>query len=451
VQFNWAAALPGNHTLRAWTLLGTDANRTNDTVTVRFTVSAGWTFNNSGTSSLFNTVKAVNRNVGWAGGNNATVLRTTDGGTTWLSRSTTTISGDVYAIDAVNDSLAFVTTTPSGSATRIYRTTNAGTTWTSVFTQTGGFIDAIKMYNATTGIALGDPVTGKWTILKTTNGGAAWARIATEPNAVAGQAGLNNSLATFDTTHIWFGTTAGTVYRSTDAGLTWNVSSTTFTGEVDEVTFNGPLNGVAGGQDVASRTTNGGASWTAINIGGSGFVLGLSATGNDFWAAQGSNVYRSTNLGATWSTSYTGTIGTLRHLDFVNVGGTLRGWAVSDIGGIAAALLTPTGVDDGEEQGIPTEFALQQNYPNPFNPTTTIKFALPQNASVTLKIYNLLGQEIATLVDENKPAGFYNMQWNGRNQYGNTVATGVYFYRIEAKPADGGAPFTSLKKMLLLK
>jgi photosystem II stability/assembly factor-like uncharacterized protein len=451
VFLNWTSPTPGNHTLRAWTLLGTDANRANDTVTVTFTVSAGWTFNNSGTGNLLNTVKAVNRNIGWAGGSNATVLRTLDGGTTWLSRSTTTISGDVYAIEALSDSIAFVTTTPAGSSTRIYRTTNGGTTWTSVFTQTGGFIDAIKMYNATTGIALGDQVTGKWTILKTTNGGAAWARIATEPTAVAGEFGLNNSLATFDTTHIWFGTTNGRVYRSTDAGLTWNVSATSFTGQVTEVAFNGPLNGVAGGQDAASRTTNGGATWIGINIPGAGFVLGLSATGNDFWAAQGPNVYRSTNLGATWATSYTGTIGTLRHLDFATVGSVVRGWTVSDIGGIAAALLLPTGVDDDKDKGIPTSFALDQNYPNPFNPTTTIQFALPVNATVSLKIYNLLGQEVATLVDESKQAGYHEMHWNGRNQYGSQVATGVYFYRIEAKPVDGGTPFTSLKKMVLIK
>jgi flagellar hook assembly protein FlgD len=76
---------------------------------------------------------------------------------------------------------------------------------------------------------------------------------------------------------------------------------------------------------------------------------------------------------------------------------------------------------------------------------------LPQAAAVSLKIYNLLGQAVASLVDESKPAGFHTMQWNGRNQYGNGVATGVYFYRIEAKPADGSTPFTSLKKMILMK
>lgn len=450
-QLNWTSPTPGNHTLRAWTLLGTDGNRSNDTVTLSFSVSAGWTFNNSGTGNVLNSVKTVDRNIAWVGGNNATVLRTTDGGTTWVSRSTTTISGDVYAIEALNDSIAFVTTTPSGSSTRIYRTTNGGTSWTSVFTQSGGFIDAIKMYNATTGIALGDPVTNKWTILKTTNGGAAWTRIATEPVPAIGEAGLNNSLSTYDTTHIWFGTTTGRVYRSTDAGLTWTSSATTFTGEVDEVAFNGPLFGVAGGLNAASRTTDGGLTWSATNIGGSGYVLGLAATGSDFWAAQGSNVYRSTNLGATWGVSYTGTIGTLRHLDFVLAGQTTRGWTVSETGGIAAALLIPTGVNEESNQSIPTAFTLDQNYPNPFNPTTTIRYAVPKDATVSLKIYNLLGQEIATVVNDVKSVGYYNVLWSGRNQSGNQVATGVYFYRIEAKPVDGSPAFTSLKKMLLIK
>jgi photosystem II stability/assembly factor-like uncharacterized protein len=172
-----------------------------------------------------------------------------------------------------------------GNSGLFAKTPNAGATWNfqnNVGTQysTGRYSDnyAAWFFDQATGFVGGS---GR-NLLRTTNGGAAWARIATEPNAVAGQAGLNNSLAPFDTTHIWFGTTAGTVYRSTDAGLTWTFSSATgITAEVDELAFNGPLNGVAGGQDAASRTTNGGATWTAINIGGSGYVLGLSTTGNE--------------------------------------------------------------------------------------------------------------------------------------------------------------------------
>ncbi|MEK7670723.1 MAG: FlgD immunoglobulin-like domain containing protein, partial [Bacteroidota bacterium] len=101
--------------------------------------------------------------------------------------------------------------------------------------------------------------------------------------------------------------------------------------------------------------------------------------------------------------------------------------------------------------GIPETFELAQNYPNPFNPSTTIRYALPEAARVNLSIYNVLGQRVAELTNEVQSAGFYNAVWNGHNQAGSQVATGVYFYRIEATPVGGDAPFISFKKMLLVK
>jgi hypothetical protein len=109
-----------------------------------------------------------------------------------------------------------------------------------------------------------------------------------------------------------------------------------------------------------------------------------------------------------------------------------------------------TGVAEGQ-QLLPASFALEQNYPNPFNPTTIVRFALPQQAFVTLKIYDILGREISTLVNEERPAGFFDVTWTGTNGYGAKVASGVYFYRVEAKPVAGGNTFVSLKKMMLLK
>jgi flagellar hook assembly protein FlgD len=94
----------------------------------------------------------------------------------------------------------------------------------------------------------------------------------------------------------------------------------------------------------------------------------------------------------------------------------------------------------------PRTFQLSQNYPNPFNPETTIRFDLPIPSKVTLRIYNILGQEVVTLLNgENRPAGFYTARWNGRNGSGNQVASGVYFYRLEA------GPFVMVKKMMLLR
>ena len=105
----------------------------------------------------------------------------------------------------------------------------------------------------------------------------------------------------------------------------------------------------------------------------------------------------------------------------------------------------------GEKPEIPGTFVLMQNYPNPFNPTTTLRYALPRDARVTLSIYNILGQRVATLRDEVENVGYHDVVWNGRNDFGTPIASGVYFYRIEARPTDGSQTFSSIKKMLMLK
>jgi flagellar hook assembly protein FlgD len=93
----------------------------------------------------------------------------------------------------------------------------------------------------------------------------------------------------------------------------------------------------------------------------------------------------------------------------------------------------------------PSEFFLSQNYPNPFNPTTTISYGLPYDAQVRLDIFNIMGQKVRTLIDFRQVAGFRNVTWDGRDGAGKSVASGVYFYRINA------GDHLSIKKMLLMK
>lgn len=101
--------------------------------------------------------------------------------------------------------------------------------------------------------------------------------------------------------------------------------------------------------------------------------------------------------------------------------------------------------DVAEETQTPSSYELSQNYPNPFNPTTTIQYSLPEATHVTLKIYNVLGQEVATLVDASQSTGTYRVTWNGTNDYGSKVSTGTYIYRVVA------GDFVQVKKMVLLK
>ncbi|NCS89040.1 MAG: hypothetical protein AUK34_07085 [Ignavibacteria bacterium CG2_30_36_16] len=106
---------------------------------------------------------------------------------------------------------------------------------------------------------------------------------------------------------------------------------------------------------------------------------------------------------------------------------------------------TYSDVVEVESNNIPTEFALYQNYPNPFNPTTTIKYSVPkivnnQSSIINLKVYDILGNEIATLVNEQKAPGNYEVQWNASG-----FASGVYFCRLQSED------FISVKKLLLMK
>jgi len=127
-------------------------------------------------------------------------------------------------------------------------------------------------------------------------------------------------------------------------------------------------------------------------------------------------------------------------------------WRVlaGNLGGFGTAstarLFTTGTTDVTDVEGVPGEFALMQNYPNPFNPSTVIRYDVPATASVKIVIYDVLGREVAKLADGVQVAGRYNVTWNASG-----LATGVYIYRMEARPADGAEAFTSVKKLLLMK
>ena len=100
-----------------------------------------------------------------------------------------------------------------------------------------------------------------------------------------------------------------------------------------------------------------------------------------------------------------------------------------------------------DRASFPINYSMSQNYPNPFNPSTTINYSIPegQKVKVSLKIFDLRGVLIQTLVEEEKESGFYRVYWNGTNTNGNNVSSGVYFYRIHA------GNYVKTKKMVLLK
>jgi len=129
-------------------------------------------------------------------------------------------------------------------------------------------------------------------------------------------------------------------------------------------------------------------------------------------------------------------------------------WRVrsENFGGASAystARLFTTGTQTGVEAiagALPEQFELFQNYPNPFNPSTVIRYNIPAKSHVNITIFDMLGREVATLVDEVQAASSYRVDWNARG-----MSSGMYFYRILARSQDGSGSFSATKKLILMR
>ncbi|MBI2502946.1 MAG: T9SS type A sorting domain-containing protein [Candidatus Latescibacteria bacterium] len=126
--------------------------------------------------------------------------------------------------------------------------------------------------------------------------------------------------------------------------------------------------------------------------------------------------------------------------------GNLKGtFYLDDIRLVPQAAPQPTAVEEERTDALPQSFSLAQNYPNPFNSGTVVQFSLPQSAEIELAVYNLAGQKVATMVKGRREAGAYTVRWDGRDERGEELASGIYFYRLEAGPQ------VETRKLLLLR
>ncbi len=410
-----------------------------------FPTTPQWEAQTSPTSLILYSVKAVNRNVVWVCGGSGTatapvVIRSVNGGGAWTAVTGNIAGQDLYCMSATDENRAWVGT---GSG-RIYGTTNGGASWvlqTYPGTQSP-FINAIWMFSNGTGFAMGDPPgTGRFVVLKTTNFGATWAHTASEPVGATSEAGWNNSLAMTDQNNMWFGTNASRVWRTTDGGGSWSSASSGNTNSY-AIAFKDNLNGVVGHSTGTIRvTTNGGTSWTAATSPTTTPVSGLAhVSGSNFaWLVAGASAFRSTSNGSTWAgQALYPFAGTLSHVSLADTG---MGWTVSSGGEILRYNPSGlTGVNEKQGGNIVREFHLDQNYPNPFNPTTTITFTIANAGLTTLRVYDLLGRQVATVLNEELPAGTYQRTFLATN-----LSSGVYVYRLQANQ------FVSEKRMVLIK
>ena len=102
-------------------------------------------------------------------------------------------------------------------------------------------------------------------------------------------------------------------------------------------------------------------------------------------------------------------------------------------------------LNTNQEELLPIQYALHQNYPNPFNPVTTLRYDLPENGYVNITIYDMLGKQVKTLINQTQGAGYRSVIWDAANDYGKPVSAGIYLYQIQA------GEYMQTKKMVLLK
>lgn len=401
-----------------------------------------------------------------------TVLRTNDNGNHWRNVSIG-LAADVWSIYALDGKTAFATGfTSDWSAVAIFRTADAGKSWQIVLSlpSSNYFLNAITFFDEKEGIVYGDPdyafpSPNYWTIYKTYDGGLTWAPIATPPVQEGMNFGWKNAMTCVGNT-VYFGTTMfdenfnfgpnARVYWSTDRGLTWTYSVTPGVVQVNTIHFIDAMTGYA----CRAKTTNGGVTWFAMNdpyatVTGdiNNFILSATGIGNEVWVTgihrdgpayfsdpwnNYTTVYYSADGGMNWTLDYTVPAGTPNEVRISRKATDTRSlFIIRDDGGIAIKRLEyelPKYISNSQE------YKLMNNYPNPFNPVTNIRYQIPVSGFVSLKVYDITGKEIASLVNEVKPAGNFEAQWNASG-----LSSGTYFYKLTS------GNFTDIKRMMLVK
>ncbi len=342
------------------------------------------------------------------------VFRSSDNGATWFERSSE-ITPYASGIAALGSS--FFIGTSFDLYGGVYRSNNDGQSWISVLSLNAG---VYSIGGRDQNVFAGTSGLGGYGLYRSTNGGGAW--------SLAGSNLSARAFTVFDS--ILF---AGN-YRSTDNGITWMTlslpSQVLAYGIHSSILFAGTEN------SGALLSTDRGVTWTNVGF-QSNSVGGFVSLGRSLFAAALGGVHRTTNNGVSWTPVNEGLSNA-----FSIAANRTHLFAGTSARGVWRRPLSQIVVDVESENvsRFPSDYSLKQNYPNPFNPTTTIRFHIPEAGKVSLKIYDLLGCEVGTLVNEARNAGSYDEVF-GASQ----LASGVYIYKLTS------GNFSASKKLLVVK
>lgn len=376
-----------------------------------------WINQNSGVTNNLYDIKFINRYTGWICGNNV-ILKTTNGGVNWFQQYNPAVGKKLNRIFPVDSNIIYCV----GIFETILKTTNGGNNWIIIRNGpsiTGyNFFESLFFLNDKTGWMAGNlPY-----MLKTTDGCQTFDSI---------------PILEWDTQDIYFkdslyGIKCGfgaDVEKTYNGGYNWyevNINTNYWLYDFYELSIVNNLYCWLGGS-VNYKSTNFGEDWDSLAY-LSNYTLACIEFVNEHTGWTGGDLnrlYKTTNGGITWRQENTGpTMNGISGLHFYD---SLTGWLTQTQGRI---MHTTTGGEPltqiiNNKEEISEKFILGQNYPNPFNSMTIIQFQVPSSKFVKLVVYDLLGKEVKTLVDEFKLAGTYETRFDG-----NCMQSGIYFYSL---------------------
>lgn len=233
------------------------------------------------------------------------------------------------------------------------------------------------------------------------------------------------------------------IYKTTNSGLNWFDASPGGSDNLVSQDFIDVNNGfVTTTLGKIYKTSNGGSNWQSQILINANTLYGVNFINQNTGYVVGNSlsskgiIFKTTNAGINWIQEETYINETISSVYFPSVN---MGWVVGSNGSILKSGGNPTKVNI-ISNSIPTQYKLFQNYPNPFNPTTKLRFALTRISIVKLVVYDVLGKQIETLINDQLNSGIYEVDWNA-SQY----PSGVYYYKIDSEE------YTETKRMVLLK
>lgn len=417
----------------------------------------------TGENAMIGKVQFVSATEGWISGSRGDLLHTTDAGNNWTvvtpfpSDTVSSSSDPAVSMTWVNQSHGWKINSIGAdfgntNGAVIHRTTDGGSTWQKkvISTSAGDFGFQIQFVDENNGWALVyNFTTFTPTFLKTSDGGNNWipfngAGIFYFVNANVGysftSAGPSGTLVPYK------------IFKTTNGGNDWTEQFVDFSpGHYNTMHFSDTENGwVVADSGKVLKTTNGGVNWNFVTNSGVNQQSGCKAVffldANNGWISSKASdneqtpfVVHTTDGGATWTTQNTplGNQFGSNAIFSIYFADSQTGWLTADNGKICRY----NGLTSADNENIQVNsFSLSQNYPNPFNPSTRINYSVAQGSRVTIRVFDILGNEIEVLVDEEKSVGNFAVNWNA-----SAMPAGIYFYKLSA------GSFTETKKMILMK